>query len=123
MQGEVASEPLHGTKVAVVGAGSIGVGCAIVFAAAGATVTIHDVDSARLAAGVEKVRDRLGDFARFDLLVAEPDAIAARVAPAGELRAALEGAVHVQECAPESLELKRELFARLDAEAPPPTVL
>jgi len=29
----------------------------------------------------------------------------------------------VQECAPESLELKRELFARLDAEAPPPTVL
>jgi len=38
--------------------------------------------------------DRLGDLARFDLLVAEPDAIAARVAPAGELRAALEGAVH-----------------------------
>jgi 3-hydroxyacyl-CoA dehydrogenase len=45
------------------------------------------------------------------------------VSSSPDLAAAVAGAVHVQECAPESVELKRELFARLDAICDPAVVL
>ncbi|HEX6022044.1 MAG TPA: 3-hydroxyacyl-CoA dehydrogenase [Solirubrobacter sp.] len=84
--------------IAVVGAGSIGVGWTIVFARAGREVAVYDPDPARLEAAVAE----FGEHAT------------GRVTWHAELAAALRGAVHVQECAPEHLALKRELFARLD---------
>ena len=94
--------------IAVVGAGSIGVGWAIVFARAGRAVAVHDPDPARLAAAPAEL------VARLEVLDEPPDVVAARVSWHAELADAVRGAVHVQECAPEDLELKRTLFARLD---------
>ncbi len=89
--------------IAVVGAGSIGVGWAIVFARAGRDVAVYDPDPARLQAAP-----------------AEFEAHATgRVTWHADLAGAVRGAVHVQECAPEDLALKRELFARLDELADP----
>ncbi|MBS1883992.1 MAG: 3-hydroxyacyl-CoA dehydrogenase [Actinobacteria bacterium] len=105
-------------RVAVVGAGPIGAGWAIAFARAGLEVALHDVDRDRLAAGRELVEARLADLREHGLLAEGPAAVAARVEPVADLADALAGAGHVQECAPERLELKRELFARLDALAP-----
>jgi L-gulonate 3-dehydrogenase len=103
--------------IAVVGAGSIGVGWALVFARAGRTVAVHEPDPARLAAAPADLVTRLGVLA--DLLEEPADAIAARVTWHGELADAVRGAVHVQECAPEDRTLKRALFARLDELAEP----
>jgi 3-hydroxyacyl-CoA dehydrogenase len=109
--------------VAVVGGGSIGVSWAIVFARAGHPVALHDVDPARLAAADGELRSRLAELDAHGLLSEPVATVHARVALEADLEHALAEAVHVQECAPEVLDLKRELFARLDALAAPDAVL
>jgi L-gulonate 3-dehydrogenase len=100
--------------IAVVGAGSIGVGLAVVFARGGHTVALHDPDPARLEAALEETRSCARMLREWGLL----DERALRIEAVGDRAEAVAGADHVQECAPERLELKRELLAALDAEAP-----
>jgi len=109
--------------VAIVGAGSIGVSWAIVFARAGRSVRMQDPDAARREAVPGEIAARLAQLDEAGLLDEAPDAIAARVTVAADLAATVARAGHVQECAPERLELKRELFARLDGLAAPDAVL
>ena len=105
--------------MAVIGAGSIGTGWAIVFAAAGFAVRLQDTDArpARRRAGgghgTARRSRRLRPAGRARRRGRRPD----RVGRAS-LEAAVAGAAHVQECVPEQLELKRRLFARLDELAP-----
>lgn len=72
---------------------------------------------------VEEVEVRLGELDAFGLLDEAPAEIVARLAVTGDLSEALDGAVHVQECAPESLSLKVDLFERMDALADVSTTL
>ena len=72
---------------------------------------------------VEEVEVRLGELDAFGLLDEAPAEIVARLAVTGDLSEALDGAVHVQECAPESLSLKVDLFERMDALADASTTL
>ena len=109
--------------IAIVGAGMIGVGWAIVFACARHPVAVHDPDPQRLTLAITETRELLEDLAQGDLLVEMPEKILARLTMHGELKSALEEAVYVQECAPEDLELKRELFSRLDWHSAPEAVL
>jgi 3-hydroxyacyl-CoA dehydrogenase len=91
-----------GVRIAIAGAGSIGVGWAVVFARAGHEVVLHDPDAGRRDKApreIEQRLDALGASATFTVT--------------GELD--LDGVDHVQECAPEDLDLKRRLFERLDA--------
>lgn len=104
--------------VAVVGAGLIGRAWAISFARAGCTVRLFDPDPSALVATREAVGEALADLARHDLLRGQsPAEVLARIDGRSELAAALEGAIHVQECAPEDLHLKRRLFAELTGAA------
>ncbi|MCZ8105321.1 MAG: 3-hydroxyacyl-CoA dehydrogenase [Burkholderiales bacterium] len=107
-----------GRPVAVIGAGSIGVAWAIVFARGGCSVRLQDPDADRLAAVPAEVAGRLRDLDGAGLLGEPPADIAARIAVARTLPAALADAVHVQENAPERLDVKRELFAAFAALAP-----
>jgi 3-hydroxyacyl-CoA dehydrogenase len=97
-------------KVAIAGAGSIGVAWAVVFARAGHEVALYEPDDARRQAAPREIAARLAG------LGATPRDTAPRrdVALHADLRAAVSGADYVQECAPEDLALKRDLFARLD---------
>ena len=108
--------------VAVIGAGSIGVGWAIVFARAGMSVALHDVDPQRRALAQREVHDTVAELHRQGLLD-DPDGLLDRVRTAADIAEALVGAVHVQECAPEDLDLKRRLFAQLDETVPSDAVL
>jgi 3-hydroxyacyl-CoA dehydrogenase len=110
-------------NIAVIGAGSIGVAFAIVFARAGLAVTLHDAQAERLPVAHDELRRRLEALAGFGLIEEAIEAIAARVRLEAWLEDALQGADYVQEAAPENLELKRSLFARMDALSPPATVL
>jgi L-gulonate 3-dehydrogenase len=111
------------SQVAVVGAGTIGIGWAVALSRGGLTVSLHDPDPEQLARALDEVADRLGDLESFELLDEPAAAILARVSAHSDLGSALEGAGYVQECAPERLELKRQLLHTLDALTLPETIL
>jgi len=107
------------SPVAVVGAGSIGVAWAVVFARAGIPVVLHDADRVRLAASVPDLRARLDALAAEGLLLEPAETVAERVVAESALDAAVRGARHVQECVAEDLALKRDVFSALDTLAAP----
>jgi 3-hydroxybutyryl-CoA dehydrogenase len=86
--------------VGVLGAGTMGSGIAQLAAGSGARTLVHDPDPEALERGLAAARKRLDDEA------------GARLEPAAEM-SALADADIVVEAAPESLELKRELYARM----------
>jgi 3-hydroxyacyl-CoA dehydrogenase len=110
-------------RIAVVGAGLIGRAWAMVFARAGLSVRLWDKLPGVAEAAMGTIRDRLADLKVAGLVTEAPEAIAARIAPAGTLADCVAGAVHVQENGPERVEPKRELFAELDQLCPPEVVL
>jgi 3-hydroxyacyl-CoA dehydrogenase len=111
-------------EVAIVGSGFIGRAWAITFARAGHRVRLWDADAAAPGAAIDFVRGVLPDLAAHDLLDGQtPEEIVSRLSAAGDLDDAVAGADWVQENAPEVLDEKKALFARLDAAAPPGAVL
>lgn len=110
-------------RIAVVGAGLIGRAWAMVFARAGMAVSLWDRLPGVAEGAMPLIRDRLADLRAAGLVQEEPEAIAARIAPAATLAECVAGAVHVQENGPERLAPKQELFAELDQLCPPGVVL
>ncbi len=110
-------------RVALVGAGSIGVAWAIVFAGAGCSVRLFDTSEDSLAAARKVLRARLDDLAKFGLIKDEVETISARVSMETDLQKAVSDAGHIQENIPEVLDLKRDLFRRLVEIAPPDCVI
>lgn len=104
--------PRH-ERIAIVGAGSIGAGWGIVFARAGFAVTLNDVADAPLEKARATIAERLAELDTYALLPDAPDAVAARIAYEADLPRAVAEADLVIEAAPEMLEIKRDLFARL----------
>jgi 3-hydroxyacyl-CoA dehydrogenase/3-phenylpropionate/cinnamic acid dioxygenase small subunit len=106
-------------RIGIVGAGSIGVAWALVFARSGSAVVLQDPDPARREQAPLELRARLLELARFELIDEPAAAIAARVEVAAEVEAAVAAAAYVQECAPESLELKWEAVLASSSSALP----
>jgi 3-hydroxyacyl-CoA dehydrogenase len=109
--------------VAIVGAGSIGVAFALVFARAGWQVRVQDPDAARLAAVHGEVAERAAALKTFELLDEAPQAVCERISTMSGLSDAVAGVPLVLECAPEKIEIKRELFAQLDSLTRPDAIL
>lgn len=107
--------PLTG-RAAVIGGGLMGHGIAQVLAVGGMEVVVHDPDAGALAT----VRERIA--ANLASLDADPR-IAETVALDADLEHSVAGADWVFEAAPERLELKQELFERIDRAAPAGAVL
>jgi 3-hydroxyacyl-CoA dehydrogenase len=120
---EMSAKPIVPRQIAIVGAGSIGAAWGIVFAEAGHHVRLQDTDRGRLDASRNDISARLDDLTAQGLATAPVDEVMARIEFTTDLSEALAGAAHVQECVPEELELKRRLFAELDARAAPDAVL
>src|SRR5262245_6441983 len=103
-------------KVGLVGVGLIGRAWANVFARAGWQVRVWDADRAVAAGAPELIGRSLHDVARHGL--AEDAAAAAkRVTSAGSLGGAVGDAELVIESGSERIEVKLEVFERLDAAA------
>jgi len=110
--------------VAVIGAGTMGAGIAGVFARAGHTVQVQDLDDAALERGRLLLDAGQQALVEADLVTAQQARAATdRIAFGTDLEAACQGADLLIEAAPEDLELKRKLFARFDALCPPHAVL
>jgi 3-hydroxybutyryl-CoA dehydrogenase len=103
-------------RIAVVGAGLMGHGIAQVFATAGHDVTITDA----VAASLDTVKSRIS--ANLKDLGDDPAAVD-RVALERDLAAAVRSADYVVEAVSENLELKQKLFADIEANVRPDTIL
>ena len=102
-------------RVGVAGAGTMGAGIAQLAALGGYDTLLHDPDGAALERGLERLRADLSKGAeRGRWSGAEAEAAITRLAAAPQL-SDLGGCALVVEAAPENLELKRALFARLEA--------
>ncbi|QEN85445.1 3-hydroxyacyl-CoA dehydrogenase [Labrys sp. KNU-23] len=111
-------------KTAIIGSGFIGRAWAVTFARAGHEVRLWDKDADALPKALAFIDEMLPDLAANDLLSgSEPAEVKARIRIEPDLAAALEDVDHVQENAPEQVELKRTLFADLDRLAPAKAVL
>jgi L-gulonate 3-dehydrogenase len=108
--------------VAVVGAGLVGVGWAIVFAQAGLEVRIYDVDSGATERALALIPEQLKALQSFGL-VDDPGRIAARLKPAYRLADAIDGAAYAQESVLEKVDLKRRLMQELEEVAGPDLVI
>jgi L-gulonate 3-dehydrogenase len=113
----------HRPSVAIVGAGSIGAAWAIVFARSGSVVRLTDSDAAAREAVLGRIERRLQELRRSDLLDDDPAAVLGRVSVVASTAEAVNRAGWVQECVAEDVEVKRALFAELDALTGPEAVL
>jgi len=109
-------------QVAVIGSGLIGQAWAMVFASGGKQVALWDGDAEALANGMGLIRSQLEALEQQGLIDSAQDA-AARIRTCRSLEAALKEADYVQENLPERLEVKREIFARMDALLKPTGIL
>jgi L-gulonate 3-dehydrogenase len=110
-------------RVAIVGAGSIGVGWSVVFARAGWSVAVYDVDAATRDTLPHNVSARLDELRAAGLVADDPAQVAGRVEVADSLADAAQGCDWVQESVIESLPVKREVFGELDRLAPARAIL
>ncbi|TMA41468.1 MAG: 3-hydroxyacyl-CoA dehydrogenase family protein [Deltaproteobacteria bacterium] len=111
-------------RVLVVGAGTMGSGIAQVAARAGYKTALFDVAPGAAQRAVERVADSLGRAVEKGRCTAqEREEALRRLAVASDLDAEAADADLIVEAAPEELQLKKELFARLSRATRPETIL
>lgn len=109
--------------VAVIGAGSIGIAWAVVFASAGVRARLFETDETVRESALGEVEAVLTALSDAGLLADSVSDVLSRVSLHDSLAATVAGADFVQECVIEDIEVKRNLFAELDRIVPPGVVL
>lgn len=112
-----------GRPVAIVGAGLVGAGWAIVYARAGLSVKVFDADPETTRKAVLLIEGQLAGLRRHGLVDEEPADILARIKPVATLAEAVDGACYVQESVLERVDVKRQLMIDLDALAAPDLIV
>ncbi|MEM9489668.1 MAG: 3-hydroxyacyl-CoA dehydrogenase family protein [Myxococcota bacterium] len=111
-------------SVAVLGAGTMGHGIAQVAALAGFDVVMRDIAEDVTARGLDRIRGNLDKgIARGKVTTEARDAALARITTTSDLAGAVSAADVVIEAAPESMDLKREIFTEVDRAAPARAIL
>ncbi|WP_454731587.1 MULTISPECIES: 3-hydroxyacyl-CoA dehydrogenase [Cupriavidus] len=110
-------------KIAIIGAGLIGCAWASVFARAGHTVTLYDVDKDAVATARGTILAALAGQHELGLIGEAPESVIERVRVTQSLEEAMRGADFVQENVRETVAAKREVYALLDKLAGPDTLI
>ncbi len=111
-------------QIAVIGAGTMGRGIAYLSAVAGYDTIICDVDAAAVDAARNSVESLLRKGVEKGRIPERAAAEAtARLQTATDLEPAVRGADLIIEAVPETLELKKDLFAQADLFCPEDTIL
>jgi 3-hydroxyacyl-CoA dehydrogenase len=111
-------------EVAIVGAGWMGSGIATICALGGYPVTLVDLSQEILDRCKAKVRHNLDLLVSVDETTSkEADAAISRIGKATSMQTGLSRAGLVIEAVPEKLDLKQEVFARMEEAARPGTIL
>ncbi len=111
-------------KIAVIGAGAMGNGIAQVGIMAGYTVSMHDIEQRFVDKGVNTIKDSMAKFVSKGKLTEDQNKDALnRLIPTTDLKAAVQDVDLMIEAVFEDLNLKKKIFADLDASAPAKTIL
>lgn len=110
---------LNGRRVAILGGGLIGVSWAALFYHHGADVTLWDPSETARADANARMQKPLAHLATLD----DDSATLGHLNITADLAQALDGAELIQENAPESIPVKHDLFAQVEALADPSTVI
>jgi L-gulonate 3-dehydrogenase len=111
-------------RVAIIGSGFIGRAWAITFARAGHEVALWDQVRDAPVRALEFIESMAPDLAANDLLGGStPLMLLARLRIENDLTSAVAGADHIQESAPEDLDVKKQLFIELDRFTPQNAIL
>ena len=112
------------TKVAVIGAGLMGHGIALEFASAGIDVAINDQNAELLQSAMARARSGLELLAEAGRIgPGDVESALLRITPVPVIEDAAANADVVIEAVFEDLQLKQDIFRRLDKAAPERTVL
>lgn len=111
-------------RICVVGAGTMGHGIAQVAATSGYQVVMHDVEDRFLRRGMENIRTGLARAIKAGRIgEGDSQALLGRINTTVDLNVAAKNADLVIEAVPELLDLKRDVFRRLDAICRPEVIL
>ena len=111
------------TKVTVIGAGTMGNGIAHVFAQAGYSVSLADIDQNALDRAVKTIEGNLDRMVRKEKITEETKVrILKRITTLTSLENAIKDSGLVVEAATENRELKRKIFQQLDTLCPPDVI-
>jgi enoyl-CoA hydratase/3-hydroxyacyl-CoA dehydrogenase len=111
-------------KATVVGAGAMGHGITQLLATNGIEVTMVDINDEILKKAKEKIQWSLGKFVEKKRIRQEDaDATLARIGTTTSYEQGSQNIDLAIEVAPENMELKRKIFAKLDEVAPPNAIL
>ncbi|MCA1687838.1 MAG: NAD(P)-binding domain-containing protein, partial [Actinobacteria bacterium] len=120
---EVGTPPEWPRKAAVIGAGTMGLGVAECFAAAGIEVWLTDATPELTREAKERLVERARGHAEEGLISAEAADRTRSVEAADDVSAAVREADLVFEAVPEDLELKREILPACSEAAPAEAVI
>ncbi len=110
--------------VAVIGAGTMGSGIAQVAVEAGFKVNLVDTDQAFVDRGIANIKKFVGKkVEKGKITQAQCDDIYSRLTGTTDIAAAVKGAIMVVEAVFEKVELKKDIFQKLDSLCPPKTIL
>lgn len=111
------------SRTAVIGAGVMGASIAQWLSARGMRVVLRDVNAARVAGGMDRALKLYSEaFGRHQLSFLEARDGFDRISPVAS-EFPMKGVEIVIETAVEKMDLKKQIFAKLDAQAPPETIL
>jgi 3-hydroxyacyl-CoA dehydrogenase len=102
-------------KIAIIGAGLIGRAWAMVFARAGHPVKLWDVDAKAVPTALGLIEDALKEAKNFGLIDEDPKTVSARISAVITLVDAVKDADYVQENTAERVDVKRQVYAQMDA--------
>ncbi|XP_034651676.1 lambda-crystallin homolog [Drosophila subobscura] len=103
-------------KIGIVGSGLIGRAWAMLFAAAGYTVQMYDILESQLVTAQQELDKELHSLEEKGALRGQLKASEqlALIGFTQQLEELVRDAVHIQECVPEQLQLKKSLYSQLD---------
>lgn len=88
----------------------------MLFASGGIKVKLYDIEQQQITNALENIRKEMKSLEQSGSLKGSLSAEQqlSLISGCGNLAEAVEGAMHIQECVPENLELKKNIFAQLD---------
>ncbi|XP_072899797.1 lambda-crystallin homolog [Hemitrygon akajei] len=103
-------------NILIVGSGIVGRNWAMLFASAGYRVILHDTVHQQVTCAIESIRQQMNELEKNGNLrgTLKSSEQMLLISTCINLAQAVEGAILIQECVPENLELKRKVFQELD---------
>ncbi|CAH2225250.1 lambda-crystallin homolog isoform X1 [Pelobates cultripes] len=116
---------LQKENIMIFGSGLIGRSWAMVFASGGFRVKLYDIVKEQVTAALEDIRKQMEDLKKSGMLrgTLSVNEQMSLISGSSDLKTALEDAVFIQECVPESLELKQKIFSEIDLHVNDTTII